>query len=119
MPENDLLDPRMLDAIRQLDDGATVLLAQVVQIYLESAPGLLARLRNGLDQGDPELVRQATHTLKSSSANLGANRLAELCKRLEAAARGGTLGRATPQADEVEAEFERVRAALLREIAAA
>jgi HPt (histidine-containing phosphotransfer) domain-containing protein len=119
MPESDLLDPRVLDAIRQLDDGATGLLSQVVRIYLESAPALLAQLRRGLDGSDRELVRQAAHSLKSSSANLGAVRLAELCKRLEAAARSGTFGPDTPAAQEVEAEFRRVQAALEEELNAA
>jgi HPt (histidine-containing phosphotransfer) domain-containing protein len=119
MPESDLLDPRMLDAIRQLDDGATGLLAQVVRMYFEAAPELLAKLRRGLEHGDFDLIRQAGHSLKSASANLGAVRLAELCQRVESAARSGTLGPDTPGAHEVEAEFRRVQAALEQEITAA
>jgi HPt (histidine-containing phosphotransfer) domain-containing protein len=119
MPESDLLDPRMLDAIRQLDDGATGLLAQVVRMYFEAAPELLAKLRRGLDHGDYDLIRQAAHSLKSASANLGAVGLADLCKRVECAARGGTLGPDTPRAHELEAEYRRVQTALEREIMAA
>ena len=119
MPESDLLDRRMLDAIRQLDDGGTGLVSQVIRIYFDSAPELLAKLRRGLDDGDHELVRQAAHSLKSSSANLGAAHLAELCKRVESAARARELGPDTPRAHEVEAEFRRVQAALERELKAA
>jgi HPt (histidine-containing phosphotransfer) domain-containing protein len=119
MPESDLLDPRMLDAIRQLDDGATGLLSQVVRIYIQSAPALLAKLRRGMDDGDHELVRQAAHSLKASSANLGAARLAALCKRVESDARARALGPDTPRAHEVEAEYHRVQAALEQELKAA
>jgi HPt (histidine-containing phosphotransfer) domain-containing protein len=119
MPESVLLDLPMLDAIRQLDDGGTGLLSQVVRMYFEAAPELLAKLRRGLDEGDYDLIRQSAHSLKSASANLGAVRLVDLCKRVESAARGGTLGPETPQAHELEAEFGRVRAALEREVIAA
>jgi HPt (histidine-containing phosphotransfer) domain-containing protein len=116
-PETAPIDHVMLDAIRQLDDGSTGLLAQVIQLYFQSAPALLGDLRRGLEGQDNELLKRAAHTLKSSSGNVGAARLAELCRRIEAAARSGTLGPDVPRADEVDAEFERVRAALEAEAA--
>jgi HPt (histidine-containing phosphotransfer) domain-containing protein len=111
-----LIDRRMLDAIRQLDDSSGSLLARVVQVYLDSSPQLIGRLRHGFDRDDLELLRHAAHTLKSSSANLGAAQLAELCKRIEFAARSGSLTPDTPRAEEIEAEFRRVQAALEAEL---
>jgi HPt (histidine-containing phosphotransfer) domain-containing protein len=111
-PENAPIDHTMLDAIRQLDDGSAGLLQQVVRLYFQSAPALLSDLRRGFDGHDNELLKRAAHTLKSSSGNLGAMHLADLCRRIEAAARAGTFGPDVPRADEVDTEFERVRAAL-------
>jgi HPt (histidine-containing phosphotransfer) domain-containing protein len=116
-PHTPVLDRTTLDGIRQLDDGSGRLLAQVIQLYVEGAPGLLGELRRGFDGHDVELVKRAAHTLKSSSGNVGALRLAELCRRIETAARAGTLGPDVPQADEIASEFEQVRAALEAEAA--
>lgn len=110
-----VIDTTALDGIRQLDDSSSGLLTQVIQVYFESAAQLLGDLRRGLESKDIELVKRAAHTLKSSSANLGALRLSDLCRRIEAAARSGTLGADLPGADEIDAEFAQVRAALERE----
>jgi HPt (histidine-containing phosphotransfer) domain-containing protein len=60
-------------------------------------------------------VRNAAHSLKSSSANLGAARLAEMCRAIEHAARAGRLGGELPSADEIEGEFHALRPVLERE----
>jgi HPt (histidine-containing phosphotransfer) domain-containing protein len=50
--------------------------------------------------------------LKGNSANVGATRLEELCRQLEADARTGSVERATERVAAAAAEFERVRAEL-------
>jgi two-component system sensor histidine kinase/response regulator len=112
-----LLDRSALEAIRALQsEAAPDLLAQVVHLYFESAADMLARLRAGLAAGDHEAVRIAAHTLKSSSANVGAGTLAEMCKQLELAARARHLGPGLPDAQALEREYDAVRAALEAEI---
>jgi HPt (histidine-containing phosphotransfer) domain-containing protein len=106
-----------LDAIRALDEnGAAGLLRQVVQLYFESTPRLIAELRRAQAAGQIEAVRNAAHSLKSSSATLGASRLAEMCKTVEHAARAGTLPADLPSADDIEREFVAARRALECEI---
>ena len=68
----------------------------------------------GMSSGDKDAVRSGAHSLKSSSANLGALRLAELCKQLEAAARVGNFGPQTPALTDLDAEYARVRSELER-----
>lgn len=82
-------------------------------------PELMASIRAGLAAADNDKVRAAAHSLKSSSANLGANSLAELCKKLEMAARANALATDAPALPEVEAEYERVCVALQQEAGAA
>ncbi len=111
------VDTEALDAIRALaNESAPDLLAQVVHLYLEAGPRLLDSLRSGMATGDKDAVRAAAHTLKSSSANVGASRLAELCKQLEHASRTGTFTPQTPSFDDVRAEYSRVEIELKRQV---
>jgi signal transduction histidine kinase/DNA-binding response OmpR family regulator len=110
------LDTTALETIRALGGEQTPdLLEQIVRLYLEGAPDLIASIRTGLASADNDKVRLAAHSLKSSSANLGATGLAELCKKLEMAARANALATDAPALPEVEAEYERVCIALQHE----
>lgn len=57
-------------------------------------------------------MRRAAHTLKSNAQVFGATRLAELCRELEATAKGGTLAGASGLVEQIEGEHARVDAAL-------
>jgi HPt (histidine-containing phosphotransfer) domain-containing protein len=110
------LDTTALETIRALGGAQTPdLLEQIVRLYLEGAPELMASIRTGLAAANNDQVRVAAHSLKSSSANVGAAVLAELCKRLEIAARANALATDAPALREVEAEYERVCIALQHE----
>ena len=61
--------------------------AGLVRVYFEDTPKLLERLREAVDMTDHDTIAEITHSLKSSSANLGALPLAELAKRAEIDAR--------------------------------
>ena len=90
-PENttgDILDASALDRIKSLQrPNAPSLVAKVLTQYFSSTPKLLADLQEGLRQTDLSLLGRAAHTLKSSSANVGAIRVSEKCKTLEHLAR--------------------------------
>jgi len=107
------LNPRALDAIRQLAGANNPsLVQQVIGAYLADAPRRFAQLRAAADSGDAEGVRQAAHSLKSSSANIGAEQLAALCKELELLGRQGNVDSANTLLAAAETELTRVRAAL-------
>ena len=55
---------------------------QVIEIYLDSAPDLLEQLIQGIRQRTSEQILAAAHTLGVCSARVGANELAELCKKV-------------------------------------
>jgi HPt (histidine-containing phosphotransfer) domain-containing protein len=44
-----------------------------------------------METGDAESLRRAAHTLKSSSANVGATCLSEICREIEGKSRDGNL----------------------------
>jgi HPt (histidine-containing phosphotransfer) domain-containing protein len=93
------------------DDPAFV--AGVVDEYLTSSPEILEGMRVAVRANQPADLTRLAHTLKSSSASLGADRLAELCQEIELSARSGTIGgQMGERVHQLEAEIERVHQAL-------
>ncbi|MFO1372325.1 MAG: Hpt domain-containing protein [Candidatus Competibacteraceae bacterium] len=56
--------------------ASSSVLGKIIGLYLDSAPALLQRVREAVAAGNGEALRQAAHSFKSSSANLGAMALA-------------------------------------------
>jgi CheY-like chemotaxis protein/HPt (histidine-containing phosphotransfer) domain-containing protein len=107
------LDPSALDAIRALNpERAELLVARVVEAFLRSAPEQLAELVRAAAARDAEALRRAAHSLKSSSANLGAMRLAALAREIEARAREQRVEDAAFLVERSNREFGRARGAL-------
>lgn len=88
-PTNDsTIDPEALAAIRSLEaDYGNELLRQVIKTYLDNASKLMDALEQAWHAGDVKAIRMASHTLKSSSSQVGAHGLAELCRTVENEAR--------------------------------
>ena len=107
------LDTEVLQAFRNtMGANASVLLAQLIDIYLEESPNLLKVMGSAVTQTDAAAMQQAAHTLKSSSAALGAITLSRLCQDLEIIGTSGTTAGAGEIMQQVESEYERVKAAL-------
>ncbi|HYJ40377.1 MAG TPA: response regulator [Steroidobacteraceae bacterium] len=86
------LDHSAIDAVRQLDpDGQDRLLSRLIALYRDDSSQLLADMENALKVGNTENVARAAHTLKSSSANLGATNVAAIARQIEHLARGGDI----------------------------
>ncbi|MBF0172261.1 MAG: response regulator [Magnetococcales bacterium] len=80
-----ILDRAALDSLLRLERKGNVrLLGAMLEHYFTRTTELLAELESALESEDHEGVRVAAHTLKSSSLTLGAVRLAELGRLMEA-----------------------------------
>ena len=87
------LDAAALAGLAALDPrGASGLLERVLKAYQSSAARLMPQLDAAHRAGDHNAVRLVAHTLKSSSASVGALRLSQLCAQTEAAIRQGAAG---------------------------
>jgi HPt (histidine-containing phosphotransfer) domain-containing protein len=108
-----VLDEKTLAAVRLLQrPGATDLADELVSMFLEDAPRHIAALREGARTGDALAVEQAAHTLKGDAAHLGARELQQLAGRLMELGRNGSAVEAWSLVDELQAAFERVKAAV-------
>ncbi|OQW42155.1 MAG: hypothetical protein A4S08_01790 [Proteobacteria bacterium SG_bin4] len=84
MPVAAVINLDRLNALRQLDPGGnTAFLKRLVNIFLVSTPEFVKNIETAIQAGDrAELVR-AAHSLRSSAANVGAEKLSEICRLLE------------------------------------
>lgn len=89
-------------------------LREIVGIYVEDTPKRLADLRTFEASGDVPSFTRAAHTIKGSSANVGAQALKAIAERLEFISRREGLGGVGPLIADCEAEFARVTAELKR-----
>jgi HPt (histidine-containing phosphotransfer) domain-containing protein len=108
------LDAEALERLRALDpSGANALLERVLATFRGSLERLVPQMRDGRHKGDPQAVRHVAHTLKSSSASVGALRLSQLCAEVEQALRRNAgLGSVDTQLDELLDEVQRLLAVL-------
>ena len=80
--------------------------------FLSDATARMARLRQALARGDADSLMLEAHTLKSSSANMGALAFAELAKQFEAAGRNGDLAVPAAEINCFERQFAAVKESL-------
>ena len=105
----DAVDVATLRGLEEaLADGEPDLVVELIDLYLESAPRMVAAAREAAATGDGPSLRRAAHNLRGGSASLGARRLAALCEEIEAAGCGPSR-EAAALAARLEEEFERAR----------
>jgi CheY-like chemotaxis protein/HPt (histidine-containing phosphotransfer) domain-containing protein len=98
------------DVVRDLIEVMGDEFTDLVRVYLEDTPKSIALLEKAAATADTQGLIAPAHSLKSTSANLGALSLSELAKRLEHGARAGDLGNETPTlVAELARTFTRVR----------
>ncbi len=95
-----------------LGSGGDEVAHELISIYLADTPDKLQAIRQGLEQCDNNEVLRLAHTLKTSSAQIGAIGLSRLCRELEARMRQDALESVQDLVERIEAEYERVEAEL-------
>lgn len=109
-----VLDEAALNQIRALQrPGRPSVLTRVVRLYLDDSPRLIKALQEAVREGDAMALQKGAHTLKSSSANLGAMELASLCRELETLGREAHLENTLPLMKQLEHVYFGVREALI------
>jgi HPt (histidine-containing phosphotransfer) domain-containing protein len=109
----DVINARALAQIRALSEqGGDALVRKVVRAYVGDVPQHLCTLRAAVGGQDAETVRRVAHSLKSASANVGADALAHLCKDLEQMGRAACVSGGAHLLANMEQEFRAVQQSL-------
>ena len=93
--------------------GDLVLLKQLVDLFLDDRPRIMADLRAAVGQGDAAGVHRAAHTLGGAMGHFGALAAVEAAKGLELMGRAGDLVGAAEAFAALEKEMFRLEPALL------
>jgi HPt (histidine-containing phosphotransfer) domain-containing protein len=108
-PDDTVLDVQALERLRELDPGGrNNLVARILEAFTGSVAKLQPQLEQARRDADLKTIRHVAHTLKSSSASIGAVRLSPLCAEVEALARderGDVIG---PRVDALVIEIGHV-----------
>jgi two-component system, sensor histidine kinase and response regulator len=108
-----ILDVAALQTISALDsNGSNDLLKRIISLYVDNAGSLLQALERGWSSGDLDAIRAASHTLKSSSGQVGAHGLAELCREVENESRNQRYDISGQPLARIQQEFINTRTAL-------
>jgi HPt (histidine-containing phosphotransfer) domain-containing protein len=115
MPDPKIINPEAIAALRDLNPGDNdVFLKEIIGIYVEDTPLRIDELKKSLAAGDGNLFTRAAHTIKGSSANLGAIGVAGAAEALENKSRIGGLAGLESLVEQCESEFARAAAELHR-----
>jgi PAS domain S-box-containing protein len=116
--DQDPLDRSVLVGLRELDEeGEPEILIELIELFSTGVPPQLAALREAVEAGDARSVGRIAHTLKGSSANMGARRMWSVSAQLEGMGGAGELGGAGERISCLEEEFGRVRLLFEEELA--
>jgi histidine phosphotransfer protein HptB len=103
-----------IDPARFADLQATAgadFVVELIDTFLQEAPGLLAELRAARADGDADRYRRAAHSLKSNGNTFGATALGAQAREIELAGLGEAAADAARLAA-LEAEYARAAQAL-------
>jgi HPt (histidine-containing phosphotransfer) domain-containing protein len=114
-----VLDGSCLAELRGLDpDGKAQLVPRVLAAFQTSLVRLVEQLRQARAEGAWEEISRVAHTLKSSSASIGALDLAAVCAEIENLLREGDHDGAVGLLDRFGTEAGRVEIAVREQLAA-
>jgi len=101
-----------LTRIRKVSEGDRQFEIEIITLFLGDVTQRLARMERAIETEDAQALRREAHTIKGSSANLGAMRLRELAVECEDHAKQGRIKEARDVYGRLRTEFEEVRRAL-------
>jgi two-component system sensor histidine kinase RpfC len=111
-----VLDQTLLRRLRQLDDQDGFV-TQVINDFIVDAEQLIAELAAAARADDAITFRDRAHALRSSAAHVGATALFELCFGWRGIGPAELAEQGAAHIARLESEFERLRDALLAEVA--
>jgi CheY-like chemotaxis protein/HPt (histidine-containing phosphotransfer) domain-containing protein len=110
---NNVLDTKALEELKDIvcsNDLEEFI--QLIECYLEDTPERFQAINDAISQKNAKKLQLEAHTLKSSSAIVGAKNLSLICKKLEDLGRNENISDAPLLLSQAMTEYQQVDAAL-------
>lgn len=88
-------------------------LAELIDTYCPETEDLVQKLRQALANGDASTFGRLAHSIKTSSASLGALGFSQQARELEMVGKSGDLAGAGPKVEQLAADLSQVRRCLM------
>jgi HPt (histidine-containing phosphotransfer) domain-containing protein len=106
LEDSDILDLNIIQNLKELGgDEDSSFLKEVINLYLDQAPGLINDIRNAVDENNALKLSRAAHSLKGASLNIGAKKFAEVCKILEFKGRDNDMSDLNSELKDLDEKF--------------
>ena len=96
-----ILDETVLSSLKEIMDDEFI---DVLKIYMDESVSLMSDIHAGFSE-EPDVLLRAVHTLKSSSLNVGAMRLADIAANMEALVKSGDISAAKMYLNDLQDSF--------------
>lgn len=106
-----ILDGAVLDELRDATGGDEAFILDLVETYVTEGAANLEGMQAAAEALDPAAIVLPAHTLKSSSASLGAMRLSAICRTIEEAGRAAKTDSLKEDVEDARATWEATLAA--------
>ena len=108
-----VINLKAINTIRGLQrPGKPDLLTKVVGVYFDKTPEVIDAMEAAMAENDHDAVAACAHSLKSSSAYLGADSLSTRCRKIEAAIKDESLDELAELVAGMREEYEQASAEL-------
>ncbi len=110
--EHSIIDTTILNSLRDMMSGNEMEFQQLLNCYLAEAPKCIQNIQVLSATKNTQALWKAAHSLKSSSASVGATNLAQICKQLEAKGRSNDIESIQEICSQLYREYELVKKTL-------
>jgi two-component system, sensor histidine kinase and response regulator len=113
------IDDETFAQLRELEEVDPSFLKRLYEMFQNNVARRLDEVQKALDAEDADQMGKAAHSLKGSSGNIGALRMAKICLELELMGKTGRCERAPQIVEQIKAEYGRAKEDLENRLRAA
>jgi HPt (histidine-containing phosphotransfer) domain-containing protein len=110
MENSEIIDPTTFQELKEMMGGE--FLGELIDTYCVETAGLIEQIQQAFQMGDALVVGRISHSIKSSSASLGALAFSQEARDMEMLGKAGDLTGVGPKLDQLAGDFLAVRSCL-------
>jgi len=105
-----------LESLSMLKEATEDMFPEIITVFLEDSPNRLNSLREASINNNVTAMKEESHCLKGSSANIGAVKLSKICEEIETLSNSGSIANQEELIQFALHEFEHIKIELSKMI---